>query len=515
MITGLRKAFNVDKSTSSDFDIESVSKAYSEIKELRNEVQKQHLENTKILLEAQKTLEISKSEITETAMNKSLEIMLHVKHWMYAIMLVIAVGGFLGYQSFFSSLNAYMKERVEDWLRFDVKESEARKNLDELRTQALLDAHTIRYARSLSSPFGINSHPLEESEIKRLVEIVVNVDSSYSDFADALRLITRSRSPFVLARPEDEVGRQLTAILQSREYGNDKKVLLLEYMSKEEALMPYSKQMLADESIHESIKLRVLENVAFFERDLAVEFARNNFESMDSLFSKSNLAGFLAENDHESKLIYDYLNWLLKEQPEDWTYHFASPFSELLVNETARKYDLVKDLLSSSIEFGLSTELSDVFRGPRYLSITFGGTVVPIKDPNNLFSDREFVSQTLVDASDDIDLFARALNFFQIKDGSHYLTTVLLDLKNQSSVLLKNKGNLPASEIVGHLWLRLEKVAGAQVITATWRDNLGEVHSDELIDSKGLNTASYHISFDSKALEDMSIREYNKDFRTW
>ncbi|MEC8485427.1 MAG: hypothetical protein VXY99_16540, partial [Pseudomonadota bacterium] len=102
MITGLRKAFNVDKSTSSDFDIESVSKAYSEIKELRNEVQKQHLENTKILLEAQKTLEISKSEITETAMNKSLEIMLHVKHWMYAIMLVIAVGGFLGYQSFFS-----------------------------------------------------------------------------------------------------------------------------------------------------------------------------------------------------------------------------------------------------------------------------------------------------------------------------------------------------------------------------------------------------------------------------
>ena len=121
-------------------------------------------------------------------------------------------------------------------------------------------------------------------------------------------------------RPEDEVGRQLTSILNSKSYSNDKKILLLEYLEKDEALLPYALAMLNSEETHESIKLRVLDNVAYFKPDVAIDFANNKFNKMDSLYSKNQLASFLAKHDPTSKEIYEFLEYMRENKPNEWEY---------------------------------------------------------------------------------------------------------------------------------------------------------------------------------------------------
>jgi hypothetical protein len=494
---------------------ELLIKTHDEIKELYKEVNKQHLENAKMLLEVQKSVDLAKSDITETAINKALGILLHVRHWMLAILFVIAIAGFLGYQSFSSSLNAYFKERVEEWLRFDTRDSEGRAALEELRTQALLDAYTIRLSRSFSNPFGINSISLEESEIKRLVEIIVDVDTNYSDFTDALRLVTKSRGVFVLMRPEDEVGRQLTSILGSKSYSNNKKILILEYLSKDEALLPSALSMLESDDTHESIKLRVLNTVAYFQPDLAIDFANSNIDTMESLYSKSKLASFLAEYDPTSPKIYNFLRYLRNDRPDKWENHYAGPLSALLDSKKARAHTIMRETVTNALTLGFTTLISDMRAGPRYLAVSFGNTISDIEDPKELLSDTDFVTDIISASSHSLESFTKALNFFQIEDGEHILTSVLISLSQKATLRLKNKLSLTSRDVNGKVWLRAVQKAGVTLIDVTWRDNVGEVKSSQLASFDGLAESHYEISFDSKVVENMSIREYNRDFHAW
>ena len=509
------KQFFKNSDDTSISEAKLIVKTHDEIKELYREVNKQHLENVKMLLDVQKSVDLAKSDITETAINKALGILLHVRNWMYAILFVIAVAGFFGYQSFTSSLNAYFKERVEEWLRFDTRDSEGRKALEELRTQAMLDAYTIRLSRSFSHPFGVHSISLEESEVKRLAEIILDVDTNYSNFADALRLVTKSRGVFVLIRPEDEIGRQLTSILESESYSNDKKILILEYLTKDEALLPYALSMLESDNTHESIKLRVLNNVAYFQPDVAIEFANSNIDIMESLYSKSILASFLAEHDPISPKIYNFLRYLINDRPDEWENHYAGPLSALLDNKKARIHTIVHETVTHALTLGFTTLISDMRSGPRYLAVSFGRTISDIEDPKKLLSDTDFVTNIISTSSHSLESFTKALNFFQIEDGEHILTSVLISLSQKATLRLKNNLFLTSQDVNGRVWLRVVQQAGVKLIEVTWRDNIGEVKSSQLVSSDGIDDSRYEIFFDSKVVEDMSIRTYNRDFNAW
>lgn len=499
----------------SNTEQELLNKTHDEVKKLYQEVNKQHFENAKMLLEVQKAVEVAKSDITETAINKAFGVLNHVRLWLIVIGVVITLGGFLGYQSLSTSLNAYFKERVEEWLRFDIKGSEGKRSLEALRTRAMLDAYTIRLSRSFSQPFGTHSISLSESEIKRLVEVIINVDTNYSDFADALRLVTKSRGIFMLMRPEDEIGRQLTSILNSKSYSNNKKILLIEYLENDKALYPYALAMLNSEETHESIKLRVLENVAFFQPDVAVEFANNNFKKMESLQSKAQLASFLALNDPTSKEIYNFFESIRESQLKEWKNLYAGPLSSLLENEEARGLTRAQDILINALNLGLSTLISDLNAGPRYLAVSFGNTISAIENPKAVFSDADFVTKVISSSSDSLESYIKALDFFQVEDRSYFLTSVLLSLSNSATLKLENNTTLTIENVTGEVWLRVIEKAGIPLVEATWRDKVGKVNSALVSSPAGLAGSVYEVSFDSKAIENMSIRTFNKDFHMW
>jgi hypothetical protein len=494
---------------------ELLNKTHDEVKQLYHEVNKQHLENAKMLLEVQKAVALTKSDITETAINKAFGVLNHVRLWLIVIGIIVALGGFLGYQSLATSLNAYFKERVEEWLRFDIKGSEGKKSLETLRTQAMLDAYTIRLSRSFAQPYGTHSISLEDSEIKRLVEIIVDIDTEYSDFADALRLVTKSRGSFVLIRPEDEVGRQLTSILYSKSYSDSKKILLIEYLGKDEALLPYALVMLNNEEAHESIKLKVLDNVAFFQPEVAIEFANNNLKKINSLYSKNRLASFLAKHDPTSKEVYEFLEDMRANKPNEWEYFYLGPLSTLLENEEARLLPRAQDKLINALNLGLSTLISDFSAGPRYLAVSFGSSVIAIENPKTLFSDANFVTKVISSSSQSLESYLKALDFFQIEDGNYFLTSILLSLSNSAKLKLENNTTLTLKNVTGKVWLRVIEKAGIPLVEATWRDSAGEVNSALVSSPDGLADSMYEISFDSKAIENMSIRTYNKDYNKW
>ena len=319
----------------------------------------------------------------------------------------------------------------------------------------------------------------------------------------------------MLMRPEDEVGRQLTSILNGKSYSDDKKILLLEYLEKDEALLSYALAMLNSEETHESIKLRVLDNVAYFQSDIAIEFANQNFKNMDSLYSKTKLASFLAKHDPTSKEIYEFLEYIRESKPKDWEYLYSGPLSSLLENEEARLLNIAQDTLISALDIGLSTLITDRRTGPRYLAVSFGSSISGVENPRALFSDKDFVNKVISSSSQNLESYLKALDFFQIEDHDYFLTSVLLSLSSSDVLQLTNNTKLTSKDVSGKVWLRVIEIAGSSLIEATWRDNVGEVKSGILARSDSLNSSSYEISFDSKAIEDMSIRAYNKDYHTW
>ena len=164
---------------------------------------------------------------------------------------------------------------------------------------------------------------------------------------------------------------------------------------------------------------------------------------------------------------------------------------------------------------GFSTLISDMRAGPRYLAVSFGRTVSDIEDPKALFSDADFVTRVIYSSNQNLESYIRALDFFQIEDDEHFLTSVIMSLSNSATLQLTNNTTLTSKDVTGRVWLRVIEKAGLSLVEATWRDSVGEVKSALVTSSEGLAGSTYKISFDSKAIENISIRTYNKDFHTW
>lgn len=151
----------------------------------------------------------------------------------------------------------------------------------------------------------------------------------------------------------------------------------------------------------------------------------------------------------------------------------------------------------------------------RYLAVSFGSAISDIKDPKELLSDTDFITEIISVSSHSFESFINTLNFFQIEDGEHILTSVLVSLSQKASLQLKNNQVLTTKDVSGKVWLRVVQKANETVINVTWRDKLGEINSSQLVSANGTADSQYEVSFDSTVINDMSIREYNLDFHSW
>lgn len=178
------------------------AEALEQNRALHMELEELKASSARLLHEVQSQISNAEAKLSERAIEKTLSILHQVKQWVLTvgtfITLALAVGAFFGYKNFAENLTNTFTNKVERWLRFEDGDSDESRALDAIRTQALLDAYMVRFARErLDGRDG--SLSLTEAERHRLLAILENPSSDVGQFSDALTIITRSRGLFVPA----------------------------------------------------------------------------------------------------------------------------------------------------------------------------------------------------------------------------------------------------------------------------------------------------------------------------
>lgn len=486
-----------------------------EVKDLRIELERQRSENSELLLRASSKIDNAKDEITGKAIEKTLELLSHVRNWILVIALIFSAGAFLGWQGLDSYMKSYLKEKVELWLRFEDEESGAKKALEEIRTQVILDAYIIRLARSYASPYGKTSVTLTDSEIKRLLEIVLKPETPYSDFSDALRLITKSRGVFRLYIPEDEVGEKIIGILGSDSYDAHKKGLILEFMGHDGVLLPTALAILNENKNSENVRIAAFNNVAKFQPEYALEFAKENINEFSGLWGRTELAKFIATSEPNATTIATFLKELSTTKPENWEYNYLDVVNSLLVSESVAVSDYFANTLRSLILNGLSLGLTDSAFGPQYISFQLNGSSNAIEEPRKLLLNKELTNNVIKSPDFDIAWLKTAVGFYQVVESSGYVSTLVIEPSPATVFVLINGSHLNGTDIEGAVWFRIVKTPLGSDLSITWRDAVGLVHEAQLADILSSEDSNFFVSTNERILEKISMRNLNADFYRW
>lgn len=247
-------------------------------------------------------------------------------------------------------------------MRFEDEQSGGRQALDELRTEAIINAYMIRLARSYAS-VSESLFPLNGPEEKRLLSILLDPESKYSNFSGALTIIIKNRGPFRPALSEDDVGRKIASLLTMPEISSDNKWLVLEKLKGDGALLPYSRSILNDDGQNIFTRMVAWENVKFFDKEMALDFAVKNVGTIKPDL-KSDLILFLVKESAQYDLALGYVRDLISQKPEYWesgVLKVVSGLGETLPPTLNPSADKLSDFLSR-------------------LSVLEGGSVFQMKD---------------------------------------------------------------------------------------------------------------------------------------
>jgi hypothetical protein len=432
---------------------------------------------------------------------------------------IAGIATFLGWKSLNINLTTYFKDEVEKWVRFEDSDSGSKKTLNEIRTKALLNANTIRLLRSYYSPYATYSVQLSKLEIERLVEIIVDPVTPYGDFIDALRLVSKSRGIFILRHPEDEIGKKITAILMSDNEGHDayKKGQILEYMSKDESLLIYSKGILAKAKNDESIKISAFKNVSNFEPKFALEFAKKNINIFTTLSSRTTLAEYLVKNEPSSNVVKEFLNSLMTTKPKYWEMYYLSVLTTMLESDSALVENVIPilELIPNLINSGAMLALSESSSGPRYLSMTLNGTGSALETPNKFLSNSKFITSIVTAKKIDFEWLFKVVEFFQIKDYSYFISTLIMTPRGSTKLILMDSSTVTSKDVLDDIWLRSETIAGVNSLTLTWRDKTGMVKDGIIKNVFDAEKSKYKISYDPKVVDELSYRNVNNLLNFW
>lgn len=462
-------------------------------------------------------IEIAESRITERAIDKAFSIVQQIKNWVgmaaLALAAVTSAGVFIGYKNLTDSLSFSFKEKVNQWMRFDDEKSEGRKTLDELRTEALLNAYMIRLARNYSSG-STNLLHLNGPEEKRLLDVLQNPETSYSSFSDALTIIIKNRGPFRINLPEDSVGKTIASLISSEDISPYKRGLLVDRLKGDQALLPYSKEILKGESYDSYTKLSAFDNVKLHDRKFAIAFAKRNISEAEPIL-KEELSIFLAEETQNYSFALSYLESLIDQKPEYWKSRaigVVSRLGETLPSTVNPQTDELAKFFCRVIELGARIELTDGQLGPKRVAINLGGSYSPLRKPATLLANRNLIKSTITNRQLTLEWLLAATDFFQIKDKEALLTTLILT-PTEKALIETNKGSrLSKMTVEGDIWLRTKSFPGGKDLTATWRDReSGIVYTEQVLKIQNLADSKYQLSFDKDLLDSISYEYRSPD----
>ncbi|MCX8965685.1 hypothetical protein EHW66_11935 [Erwinia psidii] len=472
----------------------------------RAELEKLREENQRLLQQVSNKIDNAKAEITESAITKTMAVLNHTRAWLLAIVsalaVTLAVIGFVGVNGLTRQLTVYYTDTIHNWLRFDDGNSESHKILDNLRTSALLDSLSLRFAREKTH--SSLTPTLNEAEKQRLMSIILNPAADDYQFRDALNLIIASRGIFgrVMA---DETGKKIADILADNHYNNGKKVTVLEAMSNDRALLPFTLKMLnsGNATYDENVLMDAFANVKQFDDQRARQFAEENLMRFKSANNRIELAKYLIDIDADSSAIDALINELGQQkktlwQGDDRTLIFAR--IEHKLKATPPDVPALAAMIDSQIANGLDMSISTFGEGKPYFILSRDNFRQAFSQPESLVGNRQLVDAIVKHAPLNASRLQKICDFFQTRDRGLWLTTQMMKPAPDTRLSFDNGKTIQGSDILDTLWLRVEKRAGKYALIATWREKSGHVDEGVITALSGGEQASYSVDFNSEQL---------------
>ncbi|WP_347927306.1 hypothetical protein [Pseudomonas helvetica] len=477
---------------------------------LRLELEALKTTSTILLNDVQGKIENAEDKITEKSINKTLAIIQQIKNWIGIAALVFSaifgISAWLGYKSLTESLTTSFKDKVTHWMRFDDEESGGRKALDELRTEAILNAYMIRltrdYSRANESLFPVNG-----PEEKRLLEVLQTPDTTYANFSDALTIIIKNRGPFRGSTPDDLIGKQIALLMKTNGISPHKRGLILERLKGDEALLPYSAEILNNVDYNVYTRIIAFENIKRFDPKAALIFASQKLENVEPRM-REELIFFLAEQSRQYDPILSYADELIEKKPEYWesrTIELASRLGEIITTTVNAQPGKMAELYSKIIDQGARIVISDDRFGPKHIAIELDGAITLLRKPATLLKSNTLIKATIASRPMTIEWLVKAIDFFQVSDEGNPLSTLILTPTPNALIQTKSHKTLSQKSIVGDIWLRTEELPDGKDLTGTWRDSeTGVVHTEQIVSISGLADCDYRLSFDANLLKSLS-----------
>lgn len=447
----------------------------------------------------------NENEIAEKAIDKTLQILSHFKNWVLAFAAVATIAGALGLGSLFINLKTYFKAEVQKWLMFDDNESGGHKALEKLRTEALLNAYTVKLERSELTKYPREPFSLSHSQISRLISLLDNPSTDYNDFVDALRLITKAKGIWGLGIPDDEDSKKIVSLLKNRKISSEKQGMILQFMKNSRALYPVSETIINNNQYDESIRILAFENLKLFNTPKALLFAQENLNKLKSNAFKFELAEFLIKNSILNNATMDFIRNLRIQKPELWFPDYFNLIYSIYLNHKLRDIPFTSNSLNNIIEHNANLSIISNLYDKKYISISFEGNSSTLKNPTQLLSNEDYISKLIKQKPITLDRLIHFVHFFEIKDSGNYITTFIVSLNKKSTITTKDARKISSKNTTGYVWLRIKNFLNHKELEITWRDRTGIIHSSEVAAIQHLESSKYKISYDPEIIKALSF----------
>lgn len=486
------------------------AEALEQNRTLHLELEELKASSARLLQEAHSQINNAEAKISEKAIEKTLAILGHIKQWILAIgtfiTLALTAGAFFGYKNFTETLTTTFTNKVERWLLFADGASDESRALDAMRTQALLDAYMVRFARERMDGRDA-SLSLTKAELQRLLAILQTPSSDVGQFSDALTIITRSRGLFAPPWMEDPAGKALAQMVNDSSLSQHKRVLLLERLKFDRAFLPSSRTLIVDPDYDWSMRMLAFDNLKLFEDPMALAFAQANVAKADRRY-RSKLALYIAQKTGSYAGLNEYAQFLRKTKPELWQSDLLGLVGGLggvLPSNGELPLDDISALIGDSVLLGAGIRLTDLM-GNRRLAFELDGGYAALIEPGRWLNEPRVIDAIVRHQSLSADWLAKMVSFFQIEDHGYDLATLQLILRGEDR-LLTQQGAIGMSDVRGQVWLRVETVPGGHRLSATWRDaNTGQISTSVIDSPQHLPMSFFQLSFDAQLLKNLTYQ---------
>lgn len=440
---------------------------------------------------------------------------------------VVIVGGAFAWittNNLKSTLHTLMQQRIESWLSLSNDSSEASKTLDAYRTRALLDAYIIQLARRKAQSDVMVSLDFKVGDEKRLLSIVQSPSSDRQDFYDALRLLAVADGEWGIMAGDRDLGRQLVALFKEPHYDPNRKLDILQILSRDRNLLDVEVAYLQDEQAPEPFRYQSYLNLKGYDKNtipnqLAVKYAVALIKTSKNTLKVEDALEFIASTDADNADLTLFLSTtgeLKREARMNYRVAIAkgliaqlpSPhFSAYEAYEESEPVDRgqirsrVAQLVSDLLDDGLTLGVNENFAGRPHLEIRYtqaSGVARSFDFPLDRLLQDDLLIQEIFKRqyAKGLERFAR---FFATQDRGEVVTQAKFTVPAQKL----HTGQDPSmpEAIKGRLQFTKDGT-----LAFAWRDSLGDWQTsaiEALLDAKVTVTVDKdYISYRDRSLTD-------------